>query len=410
MRLLVISPHLEPDTAPTGIIISAILEELSQLGNEIHAVTSLPWYEKHEVEKNWKGRGVHKLIRTDNENYGKVTRCYPFPSSKKSLIKRGIGFIGFTVMATIPTLFTRKKFDAVLTISPPLTLGLVGWVASRRHRCPHILNIQDVFPDVAIQVGAISSPRMIKIFKKLEHFCYKKSSAISVLSEDLAENVKSKISSTESQIAVIPNFVDIRKITPSDRQTSYRSELKLNNQIVVMYAGNLGHSQSLDLLVEAAKRHQDREDVAYVINGSGVTAPELMKQAQNIPNLFVTGFQPADRLSEVLASADIHVVLLKKGLGASSLPSKMYSIFAAGRPVVASIDAGTEVSKVLSENRAGITVDPEKFEEFISAIERLINNPRERAEMGAAGRMWVENQPTARMVAESYMNLFATLK
>ena len=410
MRLLVISPHLEPDTAPTGIIISAILEELSQLGNEVHAVTSLPWYEKHEVEKSWKGKGVHKLIRTDNENFGKVTRCYPFPSSKTSLIKRGIGFIGFTVMAAIPTLFTRRKFDAVLTISPPLTLGIVGWIASRRHRCPHILNIQDVFPDVAIQVGAISSPRMIKIFKKLEHFCYNKSSAISVLSEDLAENVRSKMRSSESHIAVIPNFVDIRKITPSDRQTSYRSELKLNNQVVVMYAGNLGHSQSLDILVEAAKRHQDREDVSYVINGSGVAASELIKQAQNIPNLSVTGFQPATRLSEVLASADIHVVLLKKGLGTSSLPSKMYSIFAAGRPVIASIDSGTEVSKILSENQAGITVEPEKLEEFISAIERLINNTKERVEMGAAGRSWVEKQPTAQMVAESYLDLFTALK
>ena len=272
------------------------------------------------------------------------------------------------------------------------------------------MNVQDVFPDVAIQVGAITSPQMIRIFKKLERLCYKKSAAISVLSEDLAENVKSKIGSIESQIVVIPNFVDTRKIAPLDRQTFYRSELNLDDQIVIMYAGNLGYSQSLDLLVEAAKRHQGRRDIAYVINGSGVVAPELIKQAENLPNLSVTGFQPAVRLSEVLASADIHVVLLKKGLGTSSLPSKMYSIFAAARPVIASIDSGTEVSKILSENQAGIAVEPGEFEGFISAIERLANNRQEREEMGAAGRAWVEKQPTARMVAESYMNLFAALK
>ena len=410
MRLLVISPHLEPDTAPTGIIISAILEELNQLGNEIHAVTSLPWYEKHEVEKNWKGKGLQKFIRTDTEKYGKVTRCYPFPSSKRSLIKRGMGFIGFATLTAVSTVFSRKKFDAVITISPPLTLGFVGWVASRRHRCPHILNVQDIFPDVAIQVGAITSPQIIRIFKKLERFCYKKSTAISVLSDDLAENVKSKMRPIESQIVVIPNFVDIRKIRPSKHQNSYRSELNLDNQLVVMYAGNLGLSQSLELLVQAARHHQDREDVAYVINGSGVAAPELIKQAQSLPNLCITGFQPAARLSEVLASADIHVVLLKKGLGTSSLPSKMYSIFAAGRPVIASIDSGTEVSKIISENQAGIAVEPGEFEEFISAIERLVNDKQERAEMGAAGRTWVEKQPTARMVAESYMNLLLALK
>ena len=410
MRVLVISPHLEPDSAPTGVIISAVLEELSQLGLEIHAITSLPWYAKHEVGEKWRGKGLRRLLRTDFENYGQVTRCYPFPFSKKSLIKRGLGFIGFTILTAIPALFTRKKFDAVLTISPPLTLGLVGWIASRRHRCPHILNIQDVFPDVAIQVGAITSPQMIRIFKNLELFCYKKSAAISVLSEDLAENVRSKIGSADPQIVIIPNFVDIQKISPADRQTSYRFELGLNNQIVVMYAGNLGHSQPLNLMVQAARRHQDRRDVAYVINGGGVAASELIEQAQSLPNLFVTGFQPVARLSEVLASADVHVVLLKKGLGRSSLPSKLYSIFAAGRPVIASIDPETEVSKIISENRAGITVEPEEFKEFIEAIEKLIDNPGEREEMGAAGRRWVEEQPTAKMVAESYMDLFTASK
>lgn len=409
MRVLVVSPHLKPDTAPTGIIISEILEELGRNGHEIYAITSLPWYERHEVEEKWVGKGLRKLIQIDVESYGEVARCYPFPFSKKSLIKRGLGFFGFSLMAAIPALFTRKKFDIVLTISPPLTLGLVGWIASLRHRCPHVLNIQDVFPDVAIQVGAVTSPQMIKTFKKLELFCYKKSDAISVLSEDLAENIRSKTETAESQIIVIPNFVDTQKIFPSDRLTSYRSELNLDDRIVIMYAGNLGHSQSLNLLLQAAKHHQDREDVAYVINGGGVAAQELIEESSDLPNLSVTGFQPETRLSEVLASADIHVVLLKRGLGASSLPSKMYSIFAAGRPVIASIDPETEVSKVLSETQAGITVKPEEIEDFIEAIERLIDNQTERIEMGAAGRRWVEEQPTAKMVAESYENLFKAL-
>ena len=177
-----------------------------------------------------------------------------------------------------------------------------------------------------------------------------------------------------------------------------------------MYAGNLGHSQPLNLMVQAARHHRDRKDVAYVINGGGVVASELIEQAQSLANLFVTEFQPTARLSEVLASADIHVVLLKKGLGTSSLPSKLYSIFAAGRPVIASIDPETEVSKIISENRAGITVEPEEFKEFIEAIEKLIDNPGEREEMGAAGRRWVEEQPTAKMVAESYMDLFTASK
>ena len=176
-----------------------------------------------------------------------------------------------------------------------------------------------------------------------------------------------------------------------------------------MYAGNLGHSQSLDLLIEAANRHQSRDDVVYVINGGGVAAKELEQKAKDLPNLVLTGFQPIDRLPEVLASADIHVVLLKQGLGTSSLPSKIYSIFAAGRPAVASVDPETELSRVLSETKAGVAVKPKEVEEFVAAIERLIDNPEERTEMGAMGRLWIEKQPTAKIVAEVYKDLLERL-
>ena len=176
-----------------------------------------------------------------------------------------------------------------------------------------------------------------------------------------------------------------------------------------MYAGNLGHSQSLDLLIEAANRHQDRDDVVYVINGGGVAAKELEQKVKDLPNFVFTGFQPIDRLPEVLASADIHVVLLKQGLGTSSLPSKIYSIFAAGRPAIASVDPETELSRVLSETKAGIAVKPEEVEEFIAAIERLIDNSAERAEMGTMGRLWIEKQPTAKIVAEIYKDLLERL-
>ncbi len=409
MRLLVISPHLEPDTAPTGVIISAILEELSQAGIDIHVITSLPWYEKHKVAKEWNIKGLRRFIRTDSEKYGKVTRCYPFPSSKNSLVARSLGFAGFTALSAIPALFNRTKFDAVITISPPLTLGLVGWMASRRHRCPLVLNVQDIFPDVAVQVGAIKSPRVISIFEKLELFCYKKANAISVLSQDLAQNVKSKTGFDDSRVVVIPNFVDTEKILPLNQGTVYREELGLGDRIVIMYAGNLGHSQSLDLLIEAANRHQDRDDVAYVINGGGVAAKELEQKVKDLPNFVFTGFQPIDRLPEVLASADIHVVLLKQGLGTSSLPSKIYSIFAAGRPAIASVDPETELSRVLSETKAGIAVKPEEVEEFIAAIERLIDNSAERTEMGIMGRLWIEKQPTAKIVAEIYKDLLERL-
>ncbi len=125
-----------------------------------------------------------------------------------------------------------------------------------------------------------------------------------------------------------------------------------------MYAGNVGMSQSLDLVVHAAQATADRDDIVYVINGGGSTLPELEAEAAGLPNVRFVPMQPIERLPELLAAADVHVVPLKAGLSRSSVPSKTYSIMAAGRPVLASVDEGSEVQRIVETAGAGIAVPP----------------------------------------------------
>ena len=411
MRLLVITPHLQPDTAPTGVVVSAIVDRLGDLSHDVHVVTSLPWYADHRIADGWRGRP----FRRGNHGDATVVRLHPFPSDKANLVARALGFVGFTGLATLAGLIARGPFDGVVAVSPPLTLGLAGWLVARRHRCPLVFNVQDVFPDVAVQVGAITSPHAIRFFRALERFTYRRSDAVTVLSDDLAANVAAKLEpaglpeGTPSvacpQVRVIPNFVDTEAIRPADRDTAYRAEHGLGDRTVVMYAGNLGHSQSLDLLVGAARRHRHRDDVAYVANGGGVRADELRGAAADLPNLTVVGYQPAERVPEVLVTADVHVVLLRAGLGASSVPSKTYSALAAGRPLVASVDEGTEAARVLDEAGAGLAVPPDDLDAFVSAVERLVDDPELRATMGAAGRRWAEQWRSPTSVAAAYADL-----
>jgi len=411
VRLLVITPHLQPDTAPTGVVVSAIVDRLGDLGHDVHVVTSLPWYADHRIADGWGGRP----FRRGNHGDATVVRLHPFPSDKANLVARALGFVGFTGLAALAGLAARGPFDGVVAISPPLTLGLAGWLVARRHRCPLVFNVQDVFPDVAVQVGAITSPRAIRFFSALERFTYRRSDAVTVLSDDLAANVAAKLEPAGlledtsavagPQVRVIPNFVDTDAIRPADRDTAYRAEHGLGDRTVVMYAGNLGHSQSLDLLVGAARRHRHRDDVAYVANGGGVRADELRGAAADLPNLTVVGYQPAERVPEVLVTADVHVVLLKAGLGASSVPSKTYSALAAGRPLVASVDEGTEAARVLDEAGAGLAVSPDDLDAFVSAVERLVDDSELRATMGAAGRRWAEQWRSPTSVAAAYADL-----
>ena len=405
--IVVLVPHFAPDTAPTGEVITRIVDEFIAAGRRIHIVTSLPWYRTHAIEEGWTGR----LVRRERTAWGSIIRVHPFPGkSKSNLLRRAVGFAGFSAIAGVCTLFAggiHRRPAAIISMSPPLTLGLTGWLAARLRFTTAIFNIQDVFPDAAIETGAITNKRIISVARWLERVSYHRSDAVVVLSDDLRENVVAKVSSRHvDKITVIPNFVDADRIVPMDRMTPYRRELNIGDEIVVMYAGNVGYSQSLTMLLHAAKK---MPNITFVINGDGAARAELETQAAGLPNIRFAGYQPRDRVGEVLASGDIHVVPLRTGLGAVSVPSKTYSILAAARPVVAAIDPGTEVTRILEHSGAGVSVAPDNEEVFTSALQSMVANIGEAREQGRKGRQWVETHVSPAAVAQSYLSLIADI-
>ena len=403
MRILILCPHFAPDVAPTGEVMTSIADALAARGHELHIVTSLPWYREHAVEKGWGGR----LWRTERTSWGRTTRLHPFPTDKTNIPARAVAFAGFTGLATVAGLLQRRRPDVVMVMSPPLPLGVSGWLAAASRRAPFVFNIQDVFPDVAVELGAITDRRVIAVASWLERFLYRRADAVTVLSEDLRDNVAAKLRGHRPErVHVIPNFVDTDRIRPSERENSYRAEYGLTGRTVVMYAGNVGLSQSLDLVVEAARRNRDRDDLAFVINGGGSALEGLRRSAEGIANLHFVPMQPRERLPEVLAAADLHLVPLRAGLARSSVPSKLYSILAAGRPVLASVDAGTEVATTIERAGAGISVPPEDPDAFCSALDSLLADPAGMARIGAAGRSFVEDWVSPAAVGASYESLF----
>lgn len=411
MNLLVLCPHYAPDLAPTGEVMTQIAEQLIERGHRLHIVTSLPWYLHHAIEPGWEG----KAVQHEDTAWGRITRVHPFPTDKRNIPARGLAFAGFTGLAGLAALVSRSRPDAVLAMSPPLTLGAAGWAAARAHRVPFVFNIQDVFPDVAVELGAITNQRVIRAASWLERETYLRADAITVLSDDLGSNVAAKITGRrglagdEAKVRVIPNFIDTEWIRPQERENAYRREHGLEGKTVVMYAGNVGFSQSLDLVLAAASHLAHDPQVVFVVNGGGSARPGLEQAAAGLPNVRFVDMAPKARLPEVVAAADVHVVPLKAGLARSSVPSKLYTILAAGRPVVASVDAGTEVARTVAAAGAGLTVNPDDPEAFTKAIVRLVEAPAEADVMGEAGRRFVESWASPAAVAEAYENLFLEL-
>ena len=220
MRLIVLCPHFEPDTAPTGVVMTRIVHELSRCGHELHVVTSLPWYRAHRIEPDWSGRSM----ATEATTWGSVTRVHPFPGPDKSNIaRRAVGFAGFSALAGFAGVRAGgvlHRADVVLAMSPPLSLGLTGWLVGVVRGAPLVFNVQDIFPDAAVRTGAIRNRRVIAGAAWLERITYRRAAAMTVLSDDLRRNVVAKVGDARrGTVHVIPNFVDTGVISPLPRMT-----------------------------------------------------------------------------------------------------------------------------------------------------------------------------------------------
>ncbi len=408
LRVAVLCPHFAPDTAPTGVVFTRIVHELAALGHELHVVTTLPWYREHAIEPEWKSRGWKgKLVRRESTPWGSITRVHPFPGAdKRNLLRRATGFVGFSALAGLTSL-RGGRVDAVIAMSPPLTLGLTGWGTHLIRRGPLVFNIQDVFPDAAVATGAITNRGVVAVARWLERISYHRAAAVTVLSEDLRDNVVAKVkASHRSRVHVIPNFVDTEVIQPANRMTALRSELGIGEEPVVLYAGNIGFSQSLEMVIDTAAQFPE---VTFLINGDGAARRGLQDRAVALRNVVFSGYQPQERLPELLATGDIHLVPLKAGLGRVSVPSKTYSILAAGRPVLAAIDSGTEVPKILLASGAGVAVDPDQPVQFQAALRAMLADLPGWSDKGAAGREWVLRAASPRAVALEYERLIRSL-
>ena len=406
MRLLLLCPHFEPDLhAATGEVMTKLVHSLADRGHRVDVVTSLPWYRGHDVHAEWRGRPW----RVEDADHGRIVRVWPFPVDKNNIPARAVGFGGFTTLVAGAALLQAKP-DVVMGMSPPIFLGDAAWLAAKRFRVPFVFNVQDIFPDVAVELGALTNERVIAAARAHERSVYRRADAITVLSTDQQRNVQAKLEADAAdKVRIIHNFADTERVRPVARETPYRTEHGLTGKRVVMYSGNVGLSQAFELVRAAADHFADRPEVQFVINGEGAGRPAVDEWAARRPNVTVADFVPREAVSDVLGAADLHLILLKKGLAQSSTPSKMYGILAAARPVLASIDEGSEVQLTIEAAGAGRAVPPEDVPAFLSALEEMLADTAALESMGRNGRAHLAESFSPAAQARAFDELFTEL-
>jgi colanic acid biosynthesis glycosyl transferase WcaI len=293
---------------------------------------------------------------------------------------------------------------------PPI-VGDVGVVVGRRFGAPVAVISQDVFPEIATELGRLRNPAVVLILGGLVGGYLRRADRIVAIGKTMRDRLEAK-GAPPDRVRVIPNWVDTRAIAPQPRDNEWAVKHGLDSKFVVMHSGNVGHAQDLDSLVRAATFLRDRDDVRFVVAGFGARHAEMVRLARRLEVEDCVRFFPyqkRQRLPLSLSSADVHVVGLAKGLAGYVVPSRLYGILSAGRPVIAAADEESETAQLVREVGCGIVIPPGRPELLARTVRGAAEGAYDLAEMARHGRVYVEREADRSVAMERYRALVAEL-
>lgn len=399
MKILVVSLYYEPDRCQSnGPIIRAMCEDWAEAGHEVTVLTSFPHYNCDEVWPEYRGR----LFQRDRVGGVNVIRSYIFVPYKRSGWQRILNYLSFNISSTLAGLFAGKQ-DVVFAMSPPLTIGLTAYVLGLLKRVPYCYNLQDIWPEVAVKLGMLRGRKLIAFFEAMEKFIYRHSRRIFAISDEFKANLIAKGVAAD-KIEVIPNFTDTNFIKPMEKVNAFSLANGLADKFNVLYAGNVGLSQGLEVILDAAERLKDHSEIVFTIVGEGSSRDELIAEAsrRGLQNVKLLPFQPESDVPMIYATADVALIPLRHGITENSVPCKTYSIMAAAKPYIAGVDAGSTVWKLTDQVGCGVCVEPENGRALAEAVLKLQADADARNRMGVKGRQFVERNFAREAITDRY--------
>lgn len=397
MKILVIGTLYEPDLGPSAPLFTLLSENLAARGHQVTVITMVPHYPSGQVAPEFRGR----LFTSSTANGVRVIRIGLPSVDRAKLPLRFIQYFCYQIGAAAAGL--GQTYDVVLAANPFLTVWLPFAVTVALRGKPAVYSVQDVYPQVGIALGVFRTRPVIAAATFLERFCLNHSGIVQIISESFRAELR-QLGVSDEKMALVYNWVDTGLIRPLPRPTAFEEEQMLAGKFIVLYAGNIGRSQGLEHILTAADILRGHADIRFVFVGDGAARAALQVQAEQrrLPNVQFIPFQPRRKLPEVLASADIALVSLSKGIGPRSLPSKIYSIYASGRPALASVEEDCETWNLVRRSGAGVCIPPEDPGAMAEAILMLKNDPRLREELGQRGRAWAEKYHSPQAAAAQF--------
>jgi len=406
MRILIYSYNYYPEPIGIAPLMTELAEGLVKRGHEVRVITGMPNYPQRQIYDEYKG----KLYLTEERNGVTIQRSYVWVRPKPGLIDR-ILLDGSFVTTSLLQALRGWRPDVILLTVPPLPVSLPAALLGWFRRCPVVLNLQDILPEAAVHVGILKNRSMIRIFEALEKFSYRIANTISVITDGFVENLVGK-GVAASKIVCIPNWVDANFIRPLPKENNaFRIAHQLEGKFVVLYSGNIALTQGLETVIEAATRLQHVPEIAIVIVGEEKALADLRQYCEtcNAQNVLLLPFAPREQLPEMLAAADVGLIVQKKNVISFNMPSKTQVLLASGRAIVASVPATGTAARAVEQSGGGIVVAPEAPEALAEAILDLYHHPAKAESLGQQGRKFAETHYAFEQALNQYEALFAAI-
>lgn len=381
MRLVIYGINYKPELTGIGKYSGEMAEWLAAQGHEVHVVTSPPYYPQWRVSDGYSSW----LYRRETLGGVNVWRCPLWVPGKLSGVKRIMHLASFALFS-FPIMLSQVLWrpHIIFVVEPPLFCAPTSLFVSWFCRARSWLHIQDFEVDAAFELGILSSPRLRRKLLQVERWLMNKFDRVSTISAQMIARLESKGVPSEKQV-FFPNWVDIDHIYPIESPSIFRKQLGIpDSSIVFLYSGNMGEKQGLEIIVEAAQRLADRENIVFVMCGQGAACSRLRDLADGLKNMYWLPLQPLDKLNDLLNMADVHLLPQRRDAADLVMPSKLTGMLASGRPVLATAHEGTQIAEVLESS--GVIVPPESTDLFVTALLDLAGNAEQRQELGKKAR------------------------
>ncbi|MEA3349957.1 MAG: glycosyltransferase family 4 protein [Chloroflexota bacterium] len=402
MKILLLTAYFPPDTGSAAHLFYELGAALAENGHTVTVITNKPGYHAQGNLSKYKG----KLVVKEKIKQMDIIRVASLRLPPRLMFGRALWQFGMALFFFLVALFVPRH-DVTLLYSPPLTLGLSAWGIKMVRSIPFVLNVQDLFPQSIIDLGLLKNPVIISVFERMEQFVYRRADAITVHSKGNKQRVVGR-GAEEQKVHILHNWVDTDYIKPGERINQFRADHNLEDEFVVSFAGVLGYSQDLDIVLGAAEFLKAYEDIVWVIVGDGVETDRLKQKADdmNLASVKFIPMQPRSKYPYVLHASDVGLATLYADVKTPVVPSKILSIMAAGLPVIVAMDLDGDAPSLIDEAECGICIRPEDAQGLADAVLQLYQDENLRNRLGQNGRNYSQQNLSLNACVKRYEELF----